>query len=885
MKSLNLLLVICLLVSCSKGTNSKLSESFMSAEVSSVGSILINNQSIVLNGQHLKNITAIKVVKKNQPPVKLILESKEDNKLVAKLSQNLSMVIGEAFSLVLDSASGSSIVDAIFTIGQRTIPINSLIGVLGTGGVEGDTIAWDSRTNSWKTTPGGNQTYLGAFDASPGGHIVEDYPKTGDFYLVEKAGSRDINGTGSVFYSIGDKIIFNGSEWDLIKGTIGVTSFKGRNGIVVPVDGDYSWSMLTKNPNSNKIAGSSLSDISDVDIVMQPVDGDILTYSNGSWVSRSLPVVVTPEQLSDVSNSVGTKEPTLPSGVVADYLRGDKTFQKLDTSVVPELNNLYFTNARAIQALTETLSSYSTTSAVSNTLSNYALTSQLSNYALSSQLSGYALSSDLNSYVKRTDLDVSLNSYVKNTNLADTLILYKNSVDTTAQIASAVDTKVDKDGSTMTGDLILSTSLKFKSNNSNNISIKAPNSSAAYSLTLPSSLGGDGQVLTLGSAGVLSWQTPTATPNVTRETLGLDLVPNIDATKRENHTGSQVSSTISDFAQAVRDVTMSGFSTVVSSMVSVTDSVSEAINKLQAQILLKADQVNLDQKFVAKKISLGTISTTSKSSLYVLNDATSTGITPDAGSTQVDSIILQDQFSGDYSTNNGFVSRVSRGSPIAPLAIQNSDVLAFFGGRGNMSNSAPAVYPARNTGVLSFLANEAWTPTAWGTYATVGITPNGSTTRINAVMISSKTLANGGGGLLRISGDNGVFASIETKARLDVNGSAITRTVTYDLALSSGSTSIDLTRSNSIAINSETCDSSCGSGVAYNLTVADGGTYTLAFQDSKSWAISFNFIKAESGNITNIKYLSQVLTRTTGKHLIMSITRIGSWVYVGEAEI
>lgn len=41
-----------------------------------------------------------------------------------------------------------------------------------------------------------------------------------------------------------------------------------------------------------------------------------------------------------------TKENTITPGTTAQYWRGDKTFQTLDTSVVPENGNLYFTNTR-----------------------------------------------------------------------------------------------------------------------------------------------------------------------------------------------------------------------------------------------------------------------------------------------------------------------------------------------------------------------------------------------------------------------------------------------------------------------------------------------------------------------------------------------------------
>jgi hypothetical protein len=49
---------------------------------------------------------------------------------------------------------------------------------------------------------------------------------------------------------------------------------------------------------------------------------------------------------TDLQNALNAKENTITAGTTAQYYRGDKTFQTLDTSVVPEGSNLYFTDAR-----------------------------------------------------------------------------------------------------------------------------------------------------------------------------------------------------------------------------------------------------------------------------------------------------------------------------------------------------------------------------------------------------------------------------------------------------------------------------------------------------------------------------------------------------------
>lgn len=53
-----------------------------------------------------------------------------------------------------------------------------------------------------------------------------------------------------------------------------------------------------------------------------------------------------------ISGAAGIYEPIITASISAKYWRGDKTFQTLDTSAVPENGNLYFTGTRAVTALT-----------------------------------------------------------------------------------------------------------------------------------------------------------------------------------------------------------------------------------------------------------------------------------------------------------------------------------------------------------------------------------------------------------------------------------------------------------------------------------------------------------------------------------------------------
>lgn len=82
-----------------------------------------------------------------------------------------------------------------------------------------------------------------------------------------------------------------------------------------------------------------------------------LTASTVPYLNANKELVssaVTPTQLSylDATSSIQTqlngKEPTITAGTTAQYWRGDKSFQTLDTLAVPENTNLYFTTARVL---------------------------------------------------------------------------------------------------------------------------------------------------------------------------------------------------------------------------------------------------------------------------------------------------------------------------------------------------------------------------------------------------------------------------------------------------------------------------------------------------------------------------------------------------------
>jgi hypothetical protein len=78
-----------------------------------------------------------------------------------------------------------------------------------------------------------------------------------------------------------------------------------------------------------------------------------LTYNSTTGVfGISQSNITTDGYLSSIDwNTFNDKQPLIACGTTSQYYRGDKTFQTLDTSVVTEGTNLYFTNSRARAAI------------------------------------------------------------------------------------------------------------------------------------------------------------------------------------------------------------------------------------------------------------------------------------------------------------------------------------------------------------------------------------------------------------------------------------------------------------------------------------------------------------------------------------------------------
>jgi hypothetical protein len=128
--------------------------------------------------------------------------------------------------------------------------------------------------------------------------------------------------------------------------TDAVASVFGRIGAVVATNGDYTTSQVTEGSNLyytdarvyNAISGTApISEVSGVISIAQSNTTTDGYLSATDW------------------NTFNNKQALITAGTTAQYYRGDKTFQTLDTLAVPENTNLYYTDARARAAISGTL--------------------------------------------------------------------------------------------------------------------------------------------------------------------------------------------------------------------------------------------------------------------------------------------------------------------------------------------------------------------------------------------------------------------------------------------------------------------------------------------------------------------------------------------------
>lgn len=183
----------------------------------------------------------------------------------------------------------------------------------------------------------GGVTYQGAWNASTNSpSLTSSVGTKGYYYVVSVAGSTNLNGITD--WKLGDWAIFNGTSWEKVDNTDAVVSVNGFTGAVSLTTANISESGNLYFTDSRARSAISLTTTG---------SSGAATYSSATGVFN-----IPQYTLSGLGG-----EPAIAAGTTSQYWRGDKSWQTLNTTAVPEGTNLYYTDARARASLSFTAGS------------------------------------------------------------------------------------------------------------------------------------------------------------------------------------------------------------------------------------------------------------------------------------------------------------------------------------------------------------------------------------------------------------------------------------------------------------------------------------------------------------------------------------------------
>ena len=120
---------------------------------------------------------------------------------------------------------------------------------------------------------------------------------------------------------------------------------------------------------------------------------------------------------TDLQNTLNAKEPTIAAGTTLQYWRGDKSWQTLNTTIVPEGTNLYYTDTRARAALS-----------ASSPLAYNSGTGVFSIPAATSSQNGYLTSTDWTTFNNKLSTATAASTYVPYTGATGNVNLGNNDI-------------------------------------------------------------------------------------------------------------------------------------------------------------------------------------------------------------------------------------------------------------------------------------------------------------------------------------------------------------------------------------------------------------------------------------------------------------------------
>lgn len=511
-----------------------------------VTSVSIVNNQLIISGSDLKYATSVKV-KGASFLEEFSIESISNNQIVANGLKNISFKIGQVFDLVISDTYGAATFTITFELQDGAVSAAKIVdGAIGAnhlsdmGAGTGQVMQWNGST--WVPTDLSGLVYLGSWDATQVGVGPDAGAASvaGEYYVVSNPGTVDVDGIN--IWAAGDWVVWNGTNWDKIDNSTGVTSFNGRVGPITPTTGDYD-----------------LSELGDVDTTGISA-GKILKYDGSKWIisddlSSGGAGSVSSSEIQD--GTITNADINATAGIDQSKILG------LSTSLASKLDLTGGVMSGALDMGTNNIGNVGTVNGVDITSLNTQVGTNTSNISTNA---GDILSLQTSVSTNSSSISANTSAITTKFNVADVDTDITLAADSDSKVASqkAIKSYVDsavsgvgasdfvkKDGSiAMTGALDASTfGLKFKDGDTNYVTLKANVAMASdLSLTFPANNGSNGQVLSTDGAGNLSWIAPT-TGSVTNVAVTAPLqssggaTPNLSISQSSGSTNGFLSST------------------------------------------------------------------------------------------------------------------------------------------------------------------------------------------------------------------------------------------------------------------------------------------------------------------------------------------------------
>jgi hypothetical protein len=693
-----------------------------------VSNVEIINHQVVITGTNLSAINKF-VIKEGAVLSTLQIESQTSNKIIANTLTNVTFAAGKILDFILSNADAASTFTVNFSLCDSTLGGKAFNCLITPNDKE--VLSYDAASGKWKPRAMNGLSYQGSWDA-----LNDPQPTTtaaGDYFIVSVA-----NGP----FNVGDWIVFNGMTYDQISNSNTITNVFGRTGVITATEADYN-----------------LDKMSDVDLqTAPPLTGDILKYNGTKWVpgvvsagsggtvtnvTASGPISVTSgastpaisiSQANTTTNGYLTntdwntfnnKQPAITAGTTAQYYRGDKTWQTLDTLAVPENTNLYFTNARVLGVpllgFTTATGAVVATDSVLDAFGK--LQGQLNQKSDSASYVDWATSGLQTIDPSRLSLGAgdankvivtSGTGFVTAGGATATEVGYLNGVTSNIQTQlSAKQTTISKSTVQDVSKLRI-----YGANISNYVEMSAATLTGNRTLIFPDSNGANGNVLTTDGSGVLSWSSlATSSPvtSVNTQTGAVSLTTtniaegtNLYYTNARGIASTITAPTLTNSAVATGDtlqvvvgklqaqfnnvlnIALTGLSTATSSAITAADTIIDGFGKLQAQLnTVSASNANKLSKNSNDSIT-ATVTVSGAGDIIV--PSTPAGMTSAVNKTYVEDRIANanNQWSvggGNVYRSTGFVG-IGTASPITifDVAGGTGNTAARFTNYGNIAH-------------------------------------------------------------------------------------------------------------------------------------------------------------------------------------------------------